>query len=99
MYNSVLKCAFVRIPKVCGYSIKNALTLKPLTNINLLHHQHPIATDFEKFFEMNGIGKENIFKFGLVRNPCDRIFSMYNFFRYNRQTDRNRSVSERHGLH
>ena len=73
MINDNLKLIFVHIPKTGGTSIKKSLGI---TNRSLGYHKR--ANDIKK--EIPDKWK-NYFKFSVVRNPYDRVYSIYSYYK------------------
>lgn len=65
---------FIHIPKTGGLSIREALNMHPV---------HPHATATEVF--RDDPGKKDWFSFAFVRNPWDRMLSMFLYERRRRQ--------------
>jgi chondroitin 4-sulfotransferase 11 len=77
MINRRHKCIFVHIPKNGGTSIKKLLDI---TSDKKYYHRP--ATKLKEIYK-----KEwgDYFKFGVVRNPWDRVVSIYNYYKFNKK--------------
>lgn len=64
------KCIFIHIPKVAGISITHGLGF---------HKTHTWHIPLKYYESIEPEKFKNYFKFGLVRNPWDRLFSTYQF--------------------
>jgi len=73
MINHKLKCIFIHIPKTSGTSIKN--TLEGFDKEVGYHARPQLIEDY------NPTVWSNYFKFTFVRNPFDRIYSIYSYYK------------------
>lgn len=73
MINHNLKCIIIHIPKTSGTSIKN--TLGGFTN-EVGYHEKP--ENIKARFPINW---DEYFKFTFVRNPFDRTYSIYSYYK------------------
>jgi chondroitin 4-sulfotransferase 11 len=73
MINHKLKCVFVHIPKTSGTSIKNTLGG---FSTNLGYHERP-----KQIKRIAPKEWEEYFKFTFVRNPYDRLYSIYSYYK------------------
>ena len=81
LVNKEKKYVFVHIPKTAGGSICEKLIKDGA--MRALHEVHPTSTRLcEKY------SPDEFFYFTFVRNPWDRIYSLYNFteFKYHKRT-------------
>lgn len=62
------KSIFIHIPKAAGTSISDALYGEDPWHYTINHYKFLSCGDFEKYF-----------KFGFVRNPYNRLYSIYNY--------------------
>jgi len=67
------KCIFVHIPKTGGTSITNALNIK--------HHNHKMAKELKQ----ENDDWNDYFSFSVVRNPWDRMVSLYFYYKNNNE--------------
>ncbi len=86
MINHEYKCIFVEVPKTGSTSIRSIIgsPKKPHLNIKeikkeFFSEQEHIDNGFFSFFKQRAIEKKwrQYFKFGFVRNPWDRVVSLY----------------------
>lgn len=63
------RCIFIHIPKAAGQSVSLAL----------FNDKHPGHYPIKKFEWEDRERKENYFKFTVVRNPWDRLYSAFNY--------------------
>lgn len=80
-----LKCIYIHVPKTAGYSINKTLFGNQGGAHTMLSHYQLI---FSKR-EFNGY-----FKFTVIRNPWDRLFSAYNFLKKGGGTKEDKKYSE-----
>lgn len=66
------RCVFVHVPKTGGSSIRRAFARKDSTAIRF---DHGTAVEYRK--ELGKEVYESYFSFGFVRNPFDRMVSLY----------------------
>ena len=81
LYNKEKKFLFIHIGKNAGSTIKEALPGikygwkdKPHTRTGI--HPHATAVQARKFFK----NWDDLYKFGFVRNPWDRLYSIYSYW-------------------
>ena len=86
------KIVFTHIPKTGGLSIQEALGLTRIRNIKNLNKDFVIPDRVTfghlpiPFLERRGIvDSRKVFKFTFVRNPYDRIVSMYEYYKTTEQ--------------
>jgi len=74
MYNHNKKLVFVHVPRTGGTAIKNSLGgfRKP----GVGYHEN-----WETIKAANPKAWENYFKFSVVRNPWDRVYSIYSYYK------------------
>jgi hypothetical protein len=86
--NTHYKFIFVHIPKAAGTSVMESLSsLKGNNTSWLARTKHETLADFERAFETrrspvdrsHGIDPRGYFGFGFVRNPWDRMASLYRY--------------------
>lgn len=90
MINHKLKCIFVEVPKTASTSIRSVIgnPSKPHLNIVQIREKF-ISSQLETLNDNMNLSKEDAltqalnkfnsyFKFGFVRNPWDRVVSLYN---------------------
>lgn len=70
-YTRRYRCIFIHIPKAAGTSVLEALGYRG-------GRKH---TDFTPFLHANPAKFHNYFKFCFVRNPWDRLVSVYEYYR------------------
>ena len=69
MISHQYKCIFIHIPKTGGTSIENVLSQdKSKGSDHRLLHEYSNCSDFDSYF-----------KFAVVRNTYDRIWSIYRY--------------------
>jgi hypothetical protein len=76
------KFCFVHIPKNGGTSLKKTLGLR-------LYGEHFTALDYKNSYTHIW---NDLFKFSFVRNPWDRVASIYHFYKFNRVERVNRHI-------
>lgn len=76
------KCIFVHIPKAAGVSVCQTL-------FNSLAGGHETVKKYQIIFSKEEFN--HYFKFTIVRNPWDRLFSAYNFLKKGGMNDYDRS--------
>lgn len=69
------KCIFIHVNKAAGTSIENVLRSKPS-----MFRKHYMTAAMTKEFLGDEVWNDN-FKFAIVRNPWDKMVSMYNYRR------------------
>ncbi|MCH6255468.1 sulfotransferase family protein [Puniceicoccaceae bacterium K14] len=69
-YNESTKSIFIHIPKSAGSSILNILGAPPMGRLHI-DYSHYLRSDAKRY--------EEYFKFAIVRNPVDRLYSCYNY--------------------
>lgn len=79
------QCIFIHTPKVAGISLAHALGFAD-THTWHLPLKYYEATEQDKF--------NQYFKFGLVRNPWDRLFSAYQFLKKGGISEKDHSLSQ-----
>lgn len=80
------KCLFVHIPKTGGLSVNNALFGRNTGGHLTMDKYQMIFDQFEL---------KNLFKFTIVRNPWDRLFSAYSYLKDGGTTDHDKVWSHR----
>lgn len=80
------KLLFVHINKSCGGIIMH--NLRSNSNEVLLTGFHRTLLDMIKASEQIGVNTQNITKFTIVRNPFDRMLSMFLYYGQNRQKNK-----------
>lgn len=81
MISDKYKCIFVHIPKCAGESISFAVDCftSKFDKERGIWVQHATAEEIRKYYSTKNQWN-NYFKFAVVRNPFDRIFSSFNWF-------------------
>lgn len=79
MISNKYKCIFVEVPKTGSTSIRRTIGFSKKPHMNIKEIQKEL-TEINKVFSGNGPVIEflDYFKFGFVRNPWDRVVSLYN---------------------
>jgi hypothetical protein len=83
MINREHKFIFIHIPKNAGEAISEALGIKPSRNQHEFKFETCILDKHETITECMVLKKsiENYFRFSFVRNPWDRLVSMWSYSR------------------
>lgn len=74
MICDTLKYIHIHIPKTAGVTVANVLKLKNTKAVCTAHHN--LAQTLHRH-----PGKENYYKFTFIRNPYDRMVSLYEFWK------------------
>lgn len=73
MINHQMQCVFVQVPKTASTSIRSIVGTPQKPHLNIVQ--------LERQFELENVNHDKIFssyfKFGFVRNPWDRVVSLY----------------------
>lgn len=77
MFNKDLKCGFLHIPKCAGTSINQAFKFKPFG----FSGHAPLS-------EHQDLVDQGYFFFTVIRNPWDRVVSLYHYFHQMKEGDR-----------
>jgi hypothetical protein len=95
---------FVHIPKVAGTSISTALGSQPgmirgtnADNEEQLIFTHTYASELRKFLGPHQYAA--YFKFAFVRNPWDRLYSLYNFMVNSEEINRGGHIFDQDEAH
>ena len=93
MYCKSNKFIYVHLPKCAGTFLKHFLLsniyqdyeeaprLSGVRDFDFYHKEHDTVGEFslEQIINKFNLNSESYFKFSVVRNPWDRVVSMYNF--------------------
>ena len=85
MYCKANKFIYVHLPKCAGTFLKHFLLSKIYqdyeTDLNTYDKEHDTLGEFslEHIINKNKLDPKSYFKFSIIRNPWDRVVSMYNF--------------------
>lgn len=74
MISSIYKCIFVHIPRTGGTSIEKQLNPSLRDGVKSGHSKHMTA---KQIYSLHPDAWDKYFKFSFVRNPWDRMVSMY----------------------
>jgi hypothetical protein len=78
------KFVFIAIPKTASSTIRNAVDeysdIRSVGDTTSPYHWHIKARDLKKHFKNKGWNWDEYFKFCFVRNPWDRLVSLYTYF-------------------
>lgn len=102
--NSDRQFIFIHIPKVAGTSISKSLGGEPGMFLaqNVLGEQqlissHTYASEVKRF--MGSEQYNAFFKFAFVRNPWDRLYSLYNFMVNSEEINRGKHIFDQEEAH
>jgi hypothetical protein len=84
-YADAHRCIFVHIPKTAGTSIARALFNAGSRHVPCIEYERANPRKFRRYF-----------KFAIVRNPWDRLFSAYRFLKQGGMNDNDRAWANAH---
>lgn len=77
MINNKRKIIFIHVPRTGGTSVKAALEFGRSKRRGIGYHER-----WDLVKQSDPIAWQEYFKFSIVRNPWDRVYSIYTYYRY-----------------